>query len=231
MWPMSSMPTTSSSRSLRNSPRRWRSHADQSATNHQVRARQALERWIAGMIERTDEWSAYLITFMFNNLPGSSRSKLCQMNKEIEHFYTNLITRIIRKPNQKSNLERCPRLFAFPDLPRIDKNKSSLEDVTINDGLHFHGVLLTPIKSRLKCDLGEHIATNQRLYLGGYGKLRNIHVRKITFNQQVVTDYVFKLWKRDPESAEWLIVLPRSQSELARQMNAASAKPHDGVNR
>jgi hypothetical protein len=183
------------------------------------------------MIGQPETWNAYLITFVFNNLPGSTEGKLWQMNKEIEHFYTNLITRVIRKPKQQANLERCPRLVAFPDLPVYKENKSALSEVTINDGLHFHGVLLLPIKSRLKSELGRHIAVNKSLYFGNHGKLRDIHAKNITFNQQRVAGYVFKLWKRNPEFAEWLTVLPRSQSELAQQTNAANAKAYDNVRR
>lgn len=177
------------------------------------------------MIGQPDKWNAYLVTFMFNNLPGSTEGKLWHMNKEIEHFYTNLITRITRKPSQKSNLERCPRLVAFPDLPVFKRSKSTLADVTVNDGLHFHGVLLVPIKSRLKCELEAHLDANRGLYIGGHGKVRDIHLEKIAFDPKGVSTYIFKLWKRNPEFADWLLVLPRSQSELARQADAANAKP------
>ncbi len=176
------------------------------------------------MIGQPDKWKAYLITFMFNSLPGSTEGKLWQMTKEIEHFYTNLITRIIRKPSQKSNLERCPRLVAFPDLPVSKGSKTALADVAVNDGLHFHGVLLVPVKSRLKCDLKVHINANRRLYIGNHGQLRDVHLKKIAFDPKGVSDYVFKLWKRNPEFAEWLVVLPRSQSELAPQSGMADAR-------
>ncbi len=176
------------------------------------------------MIGQPDKWNAYLITFMFNSLPGSTEGKLRQMNREIEHFYTSLITRIIRKPSQKSNLERCPRLVAFPDLPVSKRSKTALADVTINDGLHFHGVLLVPIKSRLKCELEVHLDANRRLYIGSHGKIRDIHIKKIAFDPKRVSKYVFKRWKRNPEFADWLLVLPRSQSELAPQADAADAK-------
>src|SRR5215211_6785437 len=100
MWPMSSTPASSSPRSLRAPPRRWRSHAYLLAIDRQQRVRQAYERWIADMIGRHDEWTAYLMTFMFNALPGSTESRLRQMAREIEHFYTTLITRVTRRPNQ-----------------------------------------------------------------------------------------------------------------------------------
>ena len=181
------------------------------------------------MMGRHDEWTAYLVTFMSNALPGSTESRLRQMAREIEHFYTTLITRVTRRPNQGANVERCPRLFALPDLPR-EGSKSFLDDVTVNDGLHFHGVLLLPTRSRLKCGLGEHVAANRGLYLGNHGKLRDIHTEEITSDPGRVADYVFKLWKRNPEFGDHHVVLPRSRSELARRANAAGGRPCASTN-
>ena len=73
--------------------------------------------------------------------------------------------------------------------------------------------------------LGEHAAANRRLYLGAHGKLRDIHTGEITSDPGRVADYVFKLWKRNPEFGDHHVVLPRSRSELARQANAAGGRP------
>jgi hypothetical protein len=192
-------------------------------------ARQAYERWIADMMGRHDEWTAYLVTFMFNDLPGSTGSRPRQMAKEIEHFYTTLITRVTRRPNRGVNVERCPRLFALPDLPRRG-SRSSSDDVAVNDGLHFHGVLLLPTGSRLKCGLGEHVAANRGLYLGSHGRLRDIHIVEITSDPERVAGYVFKLWKWNPEFGDHHVVLPRSRSELDGRANAAGGGPCDSTN-
>ena len=178
------------------------------------------------MIGQQEEWTAYLVTFMSDALPGSTESRLRQMAREIEHFYTTLITRVTRRPNRGADVERCPRLFALPDLPR-EGSRSSPGDVTVNVGLHFHGVLLLPTRSRLRCGLGEHLAANRGLYLGNHGKLRDIHTEEITSDPGRVADYVFKLWKRNPEFGDHHVVLPRSRSELARRADAAGGGPCD----
>ena len=178
------------------------------------------------MVGRHDEWTAHLVIFMSDALPGSTEGRLRQTAREIEHFYTTLITRVTRRPNRRADVERCPRLFALPDLPRRG-SKSFLDDVTVNDGLHFHGVLLLPTRSRLRCGLGEHVAANRGLYLGSHGKLRDIHTGEITSDPGRVADYVFKPWKRNPEFGDRHVVLPRSRSELAMQVNAAGGRPCD----
>ena len=199
------------------------------AVDRRQRARHAYERWIADVIGQQDEWTAYLVTFMFNALPGSTEGRPRQVAREIEHFYTTLITRVTRRPNRGADVERCPRLFALPDLPRRG-SRSSPDDVMVNDGLHFHGVLLLPTRSRLRCGLGEHVAANRGLYLGGHGKPRDIHTGEITSDPRRVADYVFKLWKRNPGFGDHHVVLPRSRSELARRADAAGGRSCDSTN-
>ena len=72
--------------------------------------------------------------------------------------------------------------------------------------------------------LEAHLDANRGLYIGSHGKIRDVHLEKIAFDPQRVSDYVFKLWKRNPGFAEWLVVLPRSQSELAPQAGMGHAR-------
>jgi hypothetical protein len=100
----------------------------------------------------------------------------------------------------------------FPDLPVFKWAKKSLRDVTINNGLHYSGIALTPPVSRFATSLDTHFEQCQQEYLTE--KLARIDVKAITWNPDFVTDYVTKSFKRGRVSDEDIIILPRAVSEL-----------------
>jgi hypothetical protein len=171
------------------------------------------EQWIATELSKP-QWEPYLLTFMFNHLPGSVESKLKQMTNEVMRFYSTLITRVLRKPNQKKNASLRPLFIASPDLPVRKSVKSSLKDVTVNDGLHYHALVFIPKDCRLTVALNIHINDNLGLYLGNHGVLRVINVKTYTHDPHWMADYVMKGCKRNPAFVEHVLLLPRSQSEL-----------------
>jgi hypothetical protein len=59
-----------------------------------------------------------------------------KMRKGIHKFYGRFCTEFIHNGRAKSEQERMPQLWLFPDLPVHKNKKSSLRDVTINGGLH-----------------------------------------------------------------------------------------------
>jgi hypothetical protein len=181
------------------------------ATNTQTQL--ALQNWITELLEEK-RWKAYFATFMYEPLPGAEAAKLRQMEREIERFYTVLLTRVVRKPRQLWNRRKLPRIFAVPDRPVPKHQKHPLRDVIINDGLHFHAVVLIPRKSRLRTGLKRHVADNMGLYLGSHGKLRRIHLNRIKQGSEKVVDYLLKYYKRNPSLGGELLVLPRAESEL-----------------
>jgi hypothetical protein len=102
-------------------------------------------------------WSAFLLTFMFSPLSGNYLSKLHQMKGSIERFYSRLLTRLVRYPSKGE----LPILIGMADFPVPKRRKkSSVMDVIINDGLHFHSILLIPPKSRLRSSLDKHLEEN-----------------------------------------------------------------------
>jgi hypothetical protein len=88
----------------------------------------------------------YLVTFKFNQLPGSSEYKWREMSKQVEYqFYPTLIKHVERQPMKPSRQCNLPRLMAAPDLPVAKSSKKlSVKDVTINDGLHVHAIIAMP---------------------------------------------------------------------------------------
>ena len=188
-------------------------------SNLDDRQRVAYERWIAELLKEK-VWKAYFVTFMYEPLPGGESAMLRQMEREIERFYAILLTRVIRNPRQPSKRDKLPRLFAAPDRPVPKREKQSMEDVVINDGLHCHAVVLIPRKSRLPTGLRRHVNDNIDLYLGSQGKLRRIHVKRIRHGAEKVADYLLKAWRRAPSLSGELLVLPQALSELPQAANA-----------
>src|SRR5205809_342684 len=78
------------------------------------------------------------------------------MEGEIDRVYRLLVPHVERSPRSQAGSKRLPILIAFPDYPIQRITSSDLLDVTINDGLHFHGIMLVNIESRLKVRLDMH---------------------------------------------------------------------------
>jgi hypothetical protein len=89
----------------------------------------------------------YLVTFKFNNIPGSNTPTISEMLREIENqFYPTLIKHVERWPLKPSRQRNLPRLLAIPDLP-VQKTikKLSARDIKINNRLHVHAfVVMAP---------------------------------------------------------------------------------------
>lgn len=85
--------------------------------------------WSWEMEERVtlDGWNTYLVTFMFNHIPGPSPNKLKLMQDSVCRFYSKLVTRIVRKPNSVYQLVNRPRMITTPDYPvfKYEKDYSS----------------------------------------------------------------------------------------------------------
>ncbi len=93
-------------------------------------------------------------------------------------------------------------------------DKQAMQDVVINDGLHWHAVVFIPRKSRLHTGLKRHVRDHTSLYLGSHRRLRRIHVKRIRYGPERVADYLLKAWRRTPSLNGELLVLPRAVSEL-----------------
>jgi hypothetical protein len=100
----------------------------------------------------------------------------------------------------------------FPDLPVPKHSKQKLRDVTINDGLHWHGLMVVhPFAPKLPGPLDFHIKTNLRKYL--VGSIREIGVIPITHTPEYITGYGLKSLK-SRFSTDEIVIFPRAVSEL-----------------
>jgi hypothetical protein len=160
------------------------------------------------------EWEAYFLTFLFRHIPGPDREKLRQMHKEISRFYGKLASWVVRSPRSPKCAHLLPRAVFFPDGPCYKRVKKGLSEVTINDGLHFHGLILVPTKSRLKVPFLQHLRDKRRSY--GRGYILTTHAEPIWDQERFVADYGGKAVKRGRLSYDDVLVLPRTGAEMSR---------------
>jgi hypothetical protein len=199
-----------------------------------------LGKWIQNYT--LQQWKCYFVSFTFNPLKGNQTSQIQQMRAAIECFYRTLVGRAVKKPSAIHNQEKLPRFVGFPDLPVFKTKKTPIPNLCINDGLHFHAMVLIPEKSRLTEDLPEHIDLNQDQYLDRIrtifrpilvknpegkneidlvdiqiivkGKLQRIDVQPTTFTPEYQAGYQLKSFTKGRLTYDHLLVLPRASGEL-----------------
>lgn len=159
-------------------------------------------------------WRGVILTVMFRPLFGGHSSKVRQMQTQIEAIYSTFLNRPCRP---RKSLCDLPLLIGMADLPVSKWKKVSTRDAVVNDGLHYHCVLLVPPKSRLKCTIGHHFEEKADLYLGSNRVVDRIHIEPIvTKGSSLVTDYVLKAIKGKLDYDEHVLILPKAFSEIMR---------------
>jgi hypothetical protein len=166
---------------------------------------QAYGHWIQEQLNLG--WDGYLVTFMFRNISGSNEAKIQQMHKEITRFYEKLATRAVRKPRSENWAHLLPKGVFFPDVPGYRKSESNIRKVSINDGLHFHGIMVATQECRLKEPLHLHLGRKRKLYVGG--RIYRIDAEPIRSRAVFVTDYGGKAIKRRRFSYDHVLLLCR----------------------
>jgi hypothetical protein len=149
---------------------------------------------------------------MFRNISGSNEFKIQQMHKEITKFYEKLATRAVRKPRSAKWVHLLPKGIFFPDVPGYWSSAYSIPQVSINDGIHFHGIMVATQEARLKEPLHLHLGRKRKLYVSG--KIYRIDAEPITSRAEFVTDYGGKAIKRRRFSNDHVLLLPRTVAEL-----------------
>jgi hypothetical protein len=167
-----------------------------------------LDRVIAG-------WQPYFLTYVFRHIPGSSAYRKQVMTSEVCRVYSQLLTRIIRNPNAPSYKRLLPYLMASPDLP-VPKTgtKVRLRELTINGGLHYHGVLVLPPedKCRLGRNLVAHLYEKNHVYCPPDYPLFRIDARSMS--TPMLAEYTLKQIKRGKMDYDDILILPRTLDEV-----------------
>jgi hypothetical protein len=160
-------------------------------------------------------WNGFQVTFMFNHIAGSFDKKCDAMEDEIDRVYRTLVPQVERFPRSLAGSKRLPILVAFPDYPQRKLERSSFLDVKINDGLHYHGVILVHTESRLKIGLDIHMAEHESRYVRERDALRRIYIQPIDEpSAKTAVGYGFKALEWRIPDTDRIFARPRTVSEL-----------------
>ena len=160
-------------------------------------------------------WKPYLLSFMFDPLPGGEDRRLQQMARYLEDAYAIFVTRVVRNPTRKNRRGYLPIWLCSPDRPVIKHRKLSKEELAttyVNDGLHFHALLLLPPWSRM-IEVSDHFTKMQATYQS-VASLARVDVAPITHDLDKVVEYVFKQNTKGRFDVAENFVLPRRRDEL-----------------
>jgi hypothetical protein len=195
--------------------KRWKTAMTRLSSNDVALVETVTSWWSREVEERVRDhgWNAYLVTFMFNHIPGPPVAQLKMMQDSVSQFYSKLITRVVRQPNALEQLFTRPRMMVAPDYPVFKHDKIGFQAATVNDGLHLHSILAVPLKSRMKEDLVSHVQRKPYIYVKP--PLRSIHFSSIEDNTRGVTNYVMKSIKRGRCRWQDVLFFPKSPSELS----------------
>ena len=174
-------------------------------------------RHVAGFIEMirgkiNEGWSPFFLTFQFKQLPGMERTVLYQMKAGVEAVYKKLVTRVERNPMK--NTDRVPVLVACADRPVPKHSKKAISEV-LNQctGLHEHGIILVPARSRLREDLSLHLVLKQAYYLAGTN-LSSIYAEAVNHNVEKAVCHALKAFEEARiDYDDFPVLLPRASSD------------------
>jgi hypothetical protein len=176
------------------------------------------ENWVHEILNSEwDEklWYGSQVAFMFNYIPGGFDRKCTVMEDEVERVYRTLVPHVERNPRSPSGAKRVPILIAFPDYS-TQRGSGDWSDVTINDGLHYHGTILIHTESRLKVRLDTHFKDQCGHYIRSGDILRRIHVQPIDeATSKRATGYGLKALEWRIPDTDRLLILPKALSELS----------------
>jgi hypothetical protein len=167
-------------------------------------------QWVQEYVDKG--WNAFLVTFMFKPLGGTDKVALNKMMDEVERVYSTFITRVVRNPNSEYHKESRPILVAVPDRPVLKNEKQKLRDVKINGGVHMHGILLVPGRSRLKEGVEAHFKRYENCYVRN--SLLRLNVKSIQSNPQEVVGYAFKSVKNRLFNCDDILIFPKAKTEI-----------------
>jgi hypothetical protein len=181
-----------------------------------------VSKWVEKYVDH--EWTPYHLAFMFRHIPGSEQEKIRQMHKEISRFYGKLASWVVRDPKSPKFACLLPRGVFFPDVPCNTRLKQGLSEVKINDGLHFHGIILVPTRSRLKEPFLQHLRDKKNCYGRNYN-IQRIHAEPIRDHHRFVADYAGKAVKRGRVSYDDVLLLPRTGKEFQQNVGETISGP------
>jgi hypothetical protein len=189
-----------------------------SSTQCRFKLQSAYSNWVHEILNGVWDkklWNGFQVSFMFNHIPGNFNRKCLVMEEKIDRVYRILVPHVERSPRSPAGSRRLPILIAFPDYPQQRIKSADLLDVTINDGLHFHGVVLVHTESRLKIGLDIHMKDHADRYVREGDRLRRIYIQPIDDSTaKTAVGYGFKALEWRIPDTDRIFIRPRALSEL-----------------
>jgi len=173
--------------------------------------------YVDGLSELIDDhidrgFKAYIMTFLFRNLPSSEATSKEVMTSEVRRVFGRFITEVVRNPWSKGSVDRRPVLIGCPDWP-VPKSGVGSKHRVNGSGIHFAGILLVPRVGRLKTSAKRHFHDDRRSYVSPGQSLERIHLERIKKGTSRTVCYNFKSLLRRRCDSDDLLVLPDSLSE------------------
>jgi hypothetical protein len=84
-------------------------------------------------------WHGYFLSFMFSQIQDLNTPRMEEMKKHLGWFYGRLAKASVPKASSPKWSRFLPQVVLALDLPVPKHSKVQLRDVTINNGLHWHG--------------------------------------------------------------------------------------------
>jgi hypothetical protein len=180
----------------------------------------AAERVAAG-------WRPSIVSMMFRRLSPMHGPVLAQMFREAELVYRTFVTRVVRRPLSSRSVDQLPVMILLPDAS-VGKRDKPLARIELNGGgLHLHGVLLVPPRSRLRVTAAEHFRRCQSLYVRERSllectgerrervwPLERVDVVPVERTVERAVEYVLKGLPRRRCTVDDALVLPRTLAEM-----------------
>jgi hypothetical protein len=145
------------------------------------------------------------------------------MNQEVERLYNRLATRMVKKTRSPEWVGYLPIGIFVLDLPMPKYrggSKSTIADVSINDGMHMSGIVIGNRWGKMRIGLHEHFKTEMGRYLTD--KLRHVDVQPITHDSGYAVEYALKSLVKRTASPDEVLVLnwggSASRPTLMREM-------------
>jgi hypothetical protein len=193
--------------------------------NHRIQQlRQAYGQWVHDHM--ANGWHGYFLSFMLSQIQDLNTPRMEIMKQHLGWFHGRLAKASVPKASSPTWSPFLPKVVLAPDLPVPKHSKVQLRDVTINNGLHWHGlVLVNPLAPKLPGKLDVHINENLGKYL--VGSIRTIGVEPITHDPVYVTGYGMKGLKRSSFFGDEILICLRTVSELPSKgmVRGAGEKP------
>jgi len=136
------------------------------------------------------------------------------MLSEVMRVYGRFLKAAVRYPWSKQSADRRPVFIGCPDWPVPKAIKRKLYSCS-QSGIHYAGMLLVPLQTRLETGVMRHFREERRAYIRSSGALARIHLKRVKHDLDRVTRYSFKAIMRRSCGIDYILVLPFSRSERA----------------